>query len=292
MNNTLAQRNVAHKKTHKPEKRSYKKLIIGSILFLALLTLFFLLMNRPYFFLKSVEVQGLKTIGEQDIHSYVDSYTNQKTWWFIPRKNIFFVKPEKLERSLQHQFPRIAEIDVSIENADTLRIVVTERDARLLWCVNKPYESVFDEECYFTDQSGLFYTRAPYFSDRVFLKVFIAPEIAELSVGSSLYTEEQVIEFLHFIERLETEHNIVVQRVVIDSYDDVHLLIGRLENETFDQYPTILFNRAQSYEEVYRNINLTLDHESFKKDFSNIPYRFERIDVRFDGRLIYKFRTL
>lgn len=291
MDTPLKQRNLGHVKTRKQSQRLKRRFLITSLVLAVCVATFCLLMNQSYFQVKELEIQGLTTISEADLSASVQEYLSEKTFLVIPRSNIFFIQKQRLKKRLQTSYPRIADLDITLMQADLLSLELQEREARLLWCVDVPYASVFDEECYFTDDSGLLYTKAPYFSDRVFLKVFVPPELQEIKEEGSFFSQTEIIEFLTFIKALEERYDIGILRAYLDTFGDMRLVIYRIYDTVLDGEPEIIYTQDQSYDELLRNIDLTLMHDSFVRNFNQHPERFEKIDLRFDGRLIYKFKV-
>ena len=104
----------------------------------------------------------------------------------IPRANVLFFGRKTLISKLQETYPKIYNIDVST-HATELELTIEEREAHSLWCVEREYESVFDEECYFADQRGFWYAQAPYFSDNVFLKVYLDPKEGHIETRRAIF---------------------------------------------------------------------------------------------------------
>ena len=110
----------------------------------------------------------------------------------------------------------------------------------------------------------------------------------------STWSEDGFIQYFSFLKTIEDEHRIRVQGVHIDSFGDVRLEIARLSDVLFseDTYalPTIIYNDAETYEVVLRNLDIVLGYQDFKQDFTNKPQKLESIDIRFSGRVFYTFR--
>src|SRR5690606_30026068 len=91
----------------------------------------------------------------------------------IPYDNLLVLDISTIEDNLKETFPKIENIDVDVDNGDTVMVHIGERSAHSLWCIDREYESLFEEECYFADSEGLLYARAPYFSGTVYMKIYI-----------------------------------------------------------------------------------------------------------------------
>ena len=242
-------------------------------------------------------IDGQRTLIEDDIKNVISDYLNERTLGFVRRDNILFLNTNKVQRTIKKELPKIQDIDIRIEDGDILMVTIGERMAHSLWCLNKQYESIFDEECYFADQDGLLYARAPYFSGNVYMKFFTEPVHEDEQEINYIGTKVEVIDsfgnFFDFLEALELEYPIDITRVSFDNFDDVTLEISRLQNKIYNETkPVIRYNQSNNYKKVLRNIGVILSFEDFKEDFSYRPSALESIDVRFKGRVFYTFTPI
>jgi hypothetical protein len=288
------------KKTRREKKRFKKKTVLMVISSIIVLGSFLYAMNHPYFAIEKIEIIGQKTIIENDIHISIENYLSHKIFGIIPRNNILFINTRAIERHLREQFTKIEDLSVETINGERILVTIGERSVHSLWCLNKEYESVFDEECYFADSFGLLYARAPYFSGTIYKKLFIDPlyttllgeEFVESTyIGTSVSTVESFPDFFEFIDQLETQFSVQTGAIRFDSFDDVFIDITRLGTQTYhqEQKPIIKYNQLTDYKTISRDINIALEFDSFKEDFTSRPTALESIDVRFDNRAFYTF---
>ncbi len=259
--------------------------------FLVILGTFFYIMNHSYLQVEGVEVTGQRTLIDEDIQKTVNNFFEQRRFGLIPKSNILFLNVKKIQSLLTEAYPKIQDIDVKIDQGDILEIHLGERQAHSLWCIDKKYESVFDEECYFADQKGLLYTRAPYFSGNVYLKIYMEENIDQpLSLGESVFSVEEFGRFFRFIKALETNYTVRISQIFFDNFKDVRIELARVNNVLYNNVqPFIIYNTSDDYETILRNIGITLEFETFKKDFSARAQSLESIDVRFPERIFYTF---
>ena len=255
---------------------------------------FFMIMNNDYLAIADIEIQGQKTLIENDIEQEVTNYLDDTLLGVLPRDNVFILNTGAIQDHLQESFPKIEDIDVSIEDGENILVTIGERSVHSLWCIDKEYESIFDEECYFADSSGLVYARAPYFSGNVYMKFYIpAGEEGEELVGTELTVVPDFISFFNFLEILGTDFPIDISRVEFDDFDDVHIYLSRFRTKIYtDNQPVIIYNQSDEYDTILRNIGVVNDFEEFDEDFTYRPSALESIDVRFDGRVFYTFTPI
>lgn len=244
------------------------------------------LANIPAFKIKEVAIVGQQTITtsslEKTLHTYLDEY-----WlWVIPKRNLLFVMPSALDTRLKDTFPKIYQTDIDVD-IDVLRITIEERTPHSLWCTNKEYTSKFNQDCMFADQRGLLYARAPYFSDNVFLKVFIPKRVKR---GERYLKPKAFEDLFSFVQQLENEKNLVLQSMIFLDHGDVELYVDRIGDVVFMERPVIRMNTDTGYQQLKRNIAVVLEQPDFKEQFFSNAQNLASIDLRFDDRAFYQYR--
>jgi hypothetical protein len=272
------------RKTKQP--RSHLRLLLKVLLLVIVFAGFVYLMNQPYFFVTQVEIEGQETLSERSLEQDIQQYLHSSWMGLIPRKNSLFLGAQKLAEQLKQQQPRIYSVDLQVNN-NVLSVQIQERSKHSLWCVGVQYEEVFDEECYFADKRGFWYTKAPYLSDNVFMKIYLPPSIQEISIGEQYMNTDEILEFFEFLDTLENQYNTRIQKVVVGQYGDVEIYLNTKDGVVFEDKPRILFNSEDSYETILRNIGIVVEQPDFQSDFEANPQGFKTIDVRFDGRVFY-----
>lgn len=276
-------------KTRRQKKRIFTSRVVKIILFLLVFGGFVYLMNQEYFFVKTISVSGNEVLVTDDIENNINDYMSEKRYFIFPRKNHFFLNTEKLENDLQTIFPRINTLDISlVKGGDILQVEIEERKAHSLWCNNREYESVLDEQCYYADQNGYIYSQSPYFSVNVFPKIFLpAGDILE---KRNIYDELDFTAFFGFLDFLSQNHDIKVHHIEKDVYGDVYVYFWRIQNHVFNSnFPFIVYSEKNTYNEVLQNLGVTLNHESFTSSFRANPKQLESIDIRFRDRVFFTF---
>lgn len=278
------------KDTRRQQRKSKKKLIITTSAILVIIATFLYVMNHSFFAVNSISVQGQKTLLEDDIVRSVRTITSGRRLGLVRRDNVLLVNTKRIAEKLRAQYPKIQEINVAVEDGEEIIVILGERSAHSLWCINQPYESYYDEECYYSDRDGLLYARAPYFSGSVYRKIFVEPKEDSDYIGMNISAVENFEDFFAFIDTVESSFSLRTGNIFIDNYNDVRLEILRLEDIRYNApLPVIIYNQSDDYDIVRRNIGITLDFDTFKKAFTAEPKELTSIDVRFDGRIFFSF---
>jgi hypothetical protein len=264
--------------------RTIARWVLASIV----ITGFIYAMNRPYFFIKDIKILGNQSLQTQDITDVVETYMTGSWLGIIPRKNLFFYGEAGLVNTLREHFPKIYNLDMSTHGSE-LDIIISERDAHSLWCVDRIYESPFDEECYFADQNGYWYAQAPYFSDNVLTKIYLDPRVDSIILGDRFLNNTSFDELFSFVDALKKEHHINIQKIIFRPQGDVEIRSVQLKEQVYTKPYIIWFNTKDSFERIYRNLGIVFTQDQFMQEFKRDPQNLQSIDVRFDGRIFYKF---
>lgn len=265
-------------------KKKQKKQIISFVFFVLLLSAFVYVMNLPYLRIDTVSIEGNTTLETEDIQNEVDSYLNEKWVFLIPKRNFLFVIPSQLEQRLKTSFSKIYDLNIN-PDLNTLHIFVTERTPHSLWCEDREYSSRFNERCFFSDQRGFLYTKAPYFSDNVFMKFFTSQT---LRTGKRYFSYEEFIAFDTFLENMASRE-VDIQKIVFLDHGDIEVHVDSLLGKKLSQEPVILMNLEVSYQQTLRNLEVVLGEPEFQQQFTSEEFRLGSIDLRFQDRVFYQF---
>ncbi len=284
---------LSYLKKEVPQKKSFwtKKRIFGCASFLIICATFVYIMNHQYLQVSHIRIEGQRTLVEDDFRLSIERILDEKYFGIIPRSNILFVNPRSLQRRISEENPKIKNIDVDSEAQNTLVVSLGERRGHSLWCVDKEYLSPFDEECYFSDELGYLYARAPYFSGNVYLKIYqgIFPD-TNLALGTHVLPGD-FQGFFNFIDTLEKDRSMKVFRIRFVGYGDVEIELSRFNNQVYtDPRPVIRYNNKIPYEDIISNLELAITGKDFQKDFTQKPTEFESLDLRFGDRIFYTFK--
>ncbi len=262
--------------------------VISLSLFLAILVGVWYVMQQPYFMIEQVMVSGERTIPNTELVAAVDSYLDATWLGLVPRRNFLVVGPSRLQTYLEKNYPKIYSSTIDIDH-HSMHLVVEERLIHSLWCTLQEYENPFDEECYFADQRGTWYIRSPYFSDNVFRKVYVDPAVDTIQPDEHFMEEQEFQNFFIFLSELERDYSFDIGAVYLLPQGDVVLGIERFGEVRYKTKPRIIFNQEDSFERISRDIGITIKEPDFQSSFQSNPEELQTIDVRFKGRIFYRF---
>ncbi len=286
------------KKTKKELRKVKRKFLTSLFLLIIIIISFIFIMNNSRFMVSSIEIHGNETILDTDIKESIDKVIKRKVL-FIPMENVLFVGIKRIERVIGNDFPKIYNTDVSIKDGSKLIISIEERKPHSLWCKYNDLDKTkkhknndlqsFDEECYFADQRGFIYTRAPYFSGGIFKKIYTTDKL--LKIGEQILDKEEFINFFKFIDSLNSNFGITVDHIFLNEHNETRIYMNSLLGKKLDNSPYIIYHTNEDYKIIVRNMELMINHKLFKKDFSEKPDRLKFIDLRIIDQIRYKFIT-
>lgn len=267
-----------HNRYSKLVKKKRKKLLlkIGSILFILLFILVGAIfgLRVKQINISDIRIKGNSTVSKQILKEFIKEKISGNYIYIFPKSNIFLYPKKDLQISLLENFKEIKETKVLFENLQSISIKIEERKPYALYCGD--YVST-TTDCYFLDEDGLIFTKAPDFSGNVFLRYFGVLNRDDL-IGSQFMPTKDFKKINFFLSSLFKINIVPIAFSVLDENDfEVHLEEGG----------KILFWRAQNLSDVYENIQSVFDSEDFDED--NLP-NLDYADFRFGNKVYFKFK--
>lgn len=235
------------------------------------------------FTIEHVQVVGVKTFPSKEILDYTDDFLKQSTLKIAPRSSSLFFSKKTLSRLLQKDFPIIDLAYISFIDPHTIRVTVRERNPEAVWCFA-------EYKCGFIDRLGILYGESPQFSDGVYT-VFSSEEQKDFDqyVGKEIIHPETMYRFDQLFDQLQTE-DIIISQVRFLQDGDIAFVIEKLFNHYPHKNTPILGTIHQNDSVFLRDVFTGLDHEVFQKQYLATSKDLEYIDLRFPGKIFYKFK--
>jgi hypothetical protein len=124
-----------------------------------------------------IVVTGVEIVSPADITTLVQQELLGNYFWAYARDNSFLFPKLEIEHALLEKFPRLEAVVVKRIDAHTVNIIATERKPYGLWCGEifnaEPHELL---PCWFIDDEGFIFDKAPIISQGVYLEVYGAIE--------------------------------------------------------------------------------------------------------------------
>ncbi len=291
----------------KRRKRKIISLFILSFVFFALLFLLFVyLVSLPRINIQEVKIEGVQAVSSEEISFVVFEELSNKSFGIFPNSSILFVSRKEIENKLRENFLRVRDANIEIENLQTLMVKIEERQPYAVWCrgpedvsffedevLEKPVAEKTQEECYFVDDTGFIFVRAPHFSSGVFLRFEGGLEdwsnqFSENEADPALFPlGRQVLESVLFADLLGFVEHLSIIDILVEK---VHLSTGQEISLETGEASRILLDKKQDLELALINIFAIVDDEKFQddvgNDFSNVDY----IDMKIPDKVFYSIK--
>jgi len=225
----------------------------------------------PQYSVGAISVQGAQAVPKNAVADYVQSIIYDGSHNFFSRASLFLYPKAVIERDLPLEFPRVASAQVSnalLANAITVTIV--ERQPFALWCKD-------DGSCYYMDQSGFIFARAPENATSTGEYVFsggVATSSQPIGQTFALEHTQGLVAFLQLLG--ESGLQPLGAQVQSDQDFTIPLSQGFSVYASFGEDPGALVS----------NLQLVLSTGGLSSQEQDLDY----IDLRFGDKVYYKLK--
>jgi len=178
---------------------------------------------------------------------------------------------------LLSEIKTIQDLNISWNGWGKVQIQIDERKPHSVWCGNDP--KALDQSCFFVDQEGYIYNKAPIFSGSVFIKNYgdcaDCEPIGKYFLDKFLYTE------LFNLISILAENDLKVISLIYEEGDFKFVL---------ESGPILIFNNENSqfgendFERVFTNLFTAIATKDL--DINTEAENIEYIDLRFDNKIV------
>lgn len=230
-----------------------------------------------YLNIQNTEIKGNKVLVEKDLQNIINNKMNGNYWLLFSKKNILIYPKQKIKDDLLAQYSLISSVDISLNLPNTLKVKINEREPYVLWCDDNfvPTEDI-NEKCFFADNKGYIYSKAPNFSEKSIFKHYSKLKQAN-PIRASIFDEskfKEIDSFRQFIDGL----GLSSYKLIMNPDKSCEIYFGNGGK--------IIFDLSQNLIEVSDNLQSILNAKDFEnKDFL---WKLEYIDLRFGNKVFYK----
>jgi hypothetical protein len=240
---------------------------LGLVCFLALLYTAIWYGTRVNFLtIETVTVTGGETIDHDAVRRLANDLLTGEYIGLIPRRFVWFYPETDITAAIA-ALPRVKDPQVTVVSGRELAITFDEYIPYALWCMDKA-----SDDCYFIDETGFAFTRAPQLSGGAF------PRFHTIGTAPAERTTMVPVADLRAIElvraRVSQDLALPIASVETDIMRDIFLSVagGGEIKATLRMTP----------EETIENLRTILSSEEFK-DIT--PGSFQYIDLRFGNKI-------
>ena len=269
------------------EKRIIQRIVFTVISFFSLFGLVVWGAHNQNIRIANIHIEGNSAVLDKDIKDRVLLNINDKYLQLFPKDNILIYPKRKIKQDILNAFKRIYYIKINTADLTSIVITVKERDPYALWCGENILNNkrVVSNPCFFMDNTGFVFARAPNFSDDVYFTIY--GKLQKTSVNQNNLNDPIGQHFLKekYFTRLMSFRNILLNEgidiayLVLQDNDDIELHIttgGKL-----------IFAKEQDIEKIFHNLVSAIEAKQVNGEnvFNNLEY----IDLRFNNKVLFKF---
>ncbi len=267
--------------TRLKRKKTIAKSILVILLFILLFSGFVWETHNKYIRISKIEVEGNTVVLDKDIKNSVVSILKGEYIWIFPRNNIFIYPKQQIKKYILNTYSRIYSVNVKMLGMSTINIIIKERGPFALWCDNSFYDkNNKTDKCYFLDNSGYIFGKAPDISKNVYFEFY--SNIKGNVVGTQFLPRN---EFERVIKLKDSLNNadIKVDKFSISKNGDYIFQMG-------NPMKTILFfNKSKNLEKVFYNLKSAINVKTLDLKGENIFKDLKYIDLRFKNKVLFKY---
>lgn len=236
-----------------------------------------------------IVVSGNHIIDEEDIEKEINKNISGRYIYLFSKNNSFIYPHKKIYDSLLVTFPRIEKLSIYRDNLKTLHVDISERTGSYLYCgENLPEnKSEVGENCYFVNNDGFIFDKAPYFSGNVYFKYYM---MIENSTPDPLGKQMLEIDRFHELVRFIDVINSIGFKPIYISLDQMGTYSLYLDANKGGTLPKIIFKDKDDFRIIQDNLSLAMKKKEFSSEINSRYDTLLYIDLRFKNKVLYKFQ--
>ena len=263
--------------------------ILFFILFLSVVIALAYFSSDEHLVIDKVVVNGTHILDPDKIEREVRKDISGKYIYLFSKSNGFIYPHKQIYNDLILNFPRIELLSISRESLKTLKIDITERVGSNLYCgVSIPEnKDEVGENCYFINNDGYIFDKAPYFSGNVYFKYYMALlDGVTNPLAKQMVSVDRFHELGRFIDGIASLGFKPIYFVTDkDGTNSLYLNHG-----PSDTVPKIIFKNDADLENILYNLTLAMGKKEFADEINSKYIKLLYIDLRFKNKVLYKFQ--
>lgn len=237
--------------------------------------------------IKDILINGTNIINWGEVESAVRDELSGKYLYMFDKRNAFIFPKEKIEKVLLTKFPRIESVDISLKGSTAIILNIKERSGTYLYCGEVvPIVPVdVGENCYFVNEDGYIFDKAPYFSGDVFFKYYLPLVSSGNPKGEYIMDKGLFGNINRFVANIKTLGLSPIY-LVIDQDGLYSLYLDHKEGAVL---PKILFRDTEKLDIMFENFSIAMSKKEFANEIKTKYDKLLYIDLRFKNKVLYNF---
>ncbi len=288
----MRKRNVLNSPRLRQVKKKKRKIFWLKVLFFALLagcvlSGIILLARWQKLNIQSVQVIGADGADASALKGAVEKEISGDYLLFLPKANIFIYPSGSIQKNLSDSFKMFKDISLKISTSGVLEVSVTPRKGAYLWCGDM-FANGGANPCYFMDDGGYIFEKAPYFSGSVYFKFYGKLARDESDPAGENYLSgifSKIISFKNTLDQMN------IKPMALQGMDN-----GEMEfflyspNSSSSLPPAVIFNSSSDFTKLAENLQTALSTEPLKSEYRKKYASLQYIDLRYGNKVYYKFK--
>lgn len=237
----------------------------------------------------TINVVGANTVSSDAIRDVVKEKIAGNYFFVYARENSYIYPRGEIEGTLLGKFPRLVGAHAVRIDAHTISLEVSERKPYALWCGENTSAMLELESCWFIDNNGFIFDKAPVFSTGVYMQVYgeIENKNTEDPVQGVLpYERFAMVNSLSQMIRADVG---VPRSVILKDDSEAELVIHSSTKYPFMTGVVIRFNDTNNQDVLMKNLLASIpvqfpDNVTSKK-------KLLYIDMRFGNKIFFGFEN-
>lgn len=263
-------------------------IFMGVGLIVIIVGTFLLLLNLSFLRVNDIRIIGQTSADLETIKEFVDSRLAGRYLWLVPKNSVFFVSKGILIRDVSLQFPGLAKVTITWPDLNTLAVLIVDRESKVLWCV----DGGKNKNCYYLSPEGLAYQEAPSFSDALFIELHSKQPLKKL--GDKVIDQKTLLRTTAFLNFMKSSMSLWPKANLSLSFAEVYAqndFIAFLSDQTNPLWQAqVLFNIDRGANNLITDFHSVLKNEKFQSDWKDSNGQLNYLDLRFPGKVFYRFR--
>lgn len=236
----------------------------------------------------TIDILGTQAVDKNEIALFMREKLQGNYFFVYARDNSVIFPRREIEVGLLERFPRLKNVSISRRTFSHIVLEATERKPYMLWCGEEiEQEAQTQAGCWFVDDTGFVFTRAPIFSEGVYREIYspllkIREEVplqATIPSDRFLFTRE-------FNERIERELG-STSHIFIKPEGEYGIVMRESALYPVLADAEVRFKDGQSAEHLIKNLLAAIPVQ-FPVD--SIPQKkLFYIDLRFGNKVFFGF---
>ena len=255
----------------KKQKARRTKLLASSCLLLAFLIALVLFFRWEKFLISEIVIAEDIAVDRQAIAEVINAELSGHYLYLIPKNNAFIFRRGAMKEKLMETFPRFTSLNLNLEGFNKLVVSASEREPFALYCVES-------ENCFFLDESGFIFAKAPLFSEGVYFIYKDDEPLAE-PMGQRFLLENDFRGLQKFLDNLP---HLGIEAEILEMGSNEYRAVLKSGAK-------ILWKRDAEPGLIYSNLEAFLSNEAIisEKDFLE---KIEHLDLRTEDKVFWKFK--